>query len=285
MLDLDQVESQFRASVKVRAVITRPDVAKALIIHDLEGDAAERFVNRVRAYLHTLDDEQLVEWEVAGKAEVDGVRSMLARVEETKPDLIVTYRLLFEDEQDLPFSLGTYADMLTQATSSPVLLLPPPHHDAFVRTTENTDRVLVVTNHIVGDSELVSWGLRLVEKGGELSFAHVEDDAVFERYIEAIGKIADLDTEIAKREIERTLLQEAKGYLEEAAAAIAKDHPNVKTKLTVRRGHTVKDFEEIVEDGQHDIVVFHTKDEGQLAMHGVAYSLAVELNHRALLLL
>ena len=285
MLDLDQVESQFRASVKVRPKLERPQVGSVLVITDLEGPAKDEYAARIRKFLRVLDDEQLVSWTVTGKEDLSSVREMLARVEKTKPDLIVAYRHLFEVDQDLPHSLGTFADMLTQATSSPVLLLPPPSHSAFASATDDTDRILVVTNHIVGAHGLVSWGLRMVEKGGRLTLAHIEDDAVFARYIDAIAKIPGIDTAVANEQIEKKLLGEARDYLEETRAQIAKSHPEVETTLVVRRGHTVKEYEALVKEGEYDIVVFNTKVEDQLAMHGVAYSLAVELIERPLLML
>ncbi|MEQ8280495.1 MAG: hypothetical protein RMA76_14265 [Deltaproteobacteria bacterium] len=285
MLDLDQVESQFRASVKVRPKLERPDVSSVLVITDLDSDERDAFLARIRHFLKGLDDEQLVSWTVTGREDLTTVRAMLAKVEASKPDLIVAYRHLFEGDQDLPHSLGTYADMLTQATSSPVLLLPPPKHTNFQRATENSDKVLVVANAIVGDHMLVNWGLRLVEKGGELTLAHIEDDAVFKRYIDVIGKISDLDTDVAREQIEKKLLGEADGFLAETCERITEAYPDVRPSKLVRRGHTVKEYEALVKDGEYDIVVFNTKDEGQLAMHGLAYSIAVELIDRPLLML
>ena len=53
----------------------------------------------------------------------------------------------------------------------------------------------------------------------------------------------------------------------------------------VRLGRSVRDYRELVEARQVDLLVFNTKDSAQLAMHGMAYSLAVELKRVPLLLL
>ena len=41
----------------------------------------------------------------------------------------------------------------------------------------------------------------------------------------------------------------------------------------------------LIEQHQVDLLVLNTQDENQLAMHGVAYALAVELRHIPLLML
>ena len=44
-------------------------------------------------------------------------------------------------------------------------------------------------------------------------------------------------------------------------------------------------IDRLIDDHDVNLLVFNTKDDKQLAMHGMAYSLAVELRHRPLLLL
>ena len=44
-------------------------------------------------------------------------------------------------------------------------------------------------------------------------------------------------------------------------------------------------YQRLIEEHKVDLLVFHTKDEDQLAMHGLAYPLAVELRHIPLLMI
>ena len=44
-------------------------------------------------------------------------------------------------------------------------------------------------------------------------------------------------------------------------------------------------YKELVEENEIDLLVMYTKDEEQLAMHGIAYPLAVELRSTPLLML
>lgn len=285
MIELDQIESQFRASVKDRPVFEPPRVDRALLITDLPADEGRTLLERVRSFLSVLESQTLVDWAVRGRPELGGVRDMLTVVEAQKPDLIVTYRHLFEEEKNLPHSLGTYADMLTQATTTPVLLLPNPSSPRFEEALTNTDCVMVVTDHIVGDSTLINWGLRLVTPGGKLILSHVEDDATFTRYMDIISKIPGLDTELARNKIDARLLKEARDYLEAAREGIRSQHEGVDVEILVRRGHTVRDYEALVASREADILVLNTHDEDQIAMAGMAYSLAIELIDKPLLLL
>ena len=50
-------------------------------------------------------------------------------------------------------------------------------------------------------------------------------------------------------------------------------------------GSHVGEYRRLVEEHQVDLLVLHTRDEEQLAMHGRAYPLAVELRQIPLLML
>jgi len=283
VLDFDVIESQFRASVKVRPKLQPPQVKKVCVITDLDAAAAQAFGAKVRPFLKALDED--TEHICLGADDVQGVRGMLGAVEAHKPDLIVTYRHLFDPEKDLPFSLGTYCDMLTQTTVTPVLLLPTPGRPELDAAIKNTDRVMVLTDHLVGDGRLVNWGLRLVQDTGQITLVHIEDDAIFDRYLDAISKIPDLDTEVAKTQIARRLLHEAEDYAEGVKEALQETRPQLKVEMNIRLGHRVKDVLAVADNDGCDLVVLNTKDEDQLAMAGKAYSLAVELIDKPLLLL
>ena len=49
-------------------------------------------------------------------------------------------------------------------------------------------------------------------------------------------------------------------------------------------GHHLADYKKLVAEHDVDLLVFNTKDEDQLAMHGIAYSLAVELRDTPILM-
>ncbi len=284
MVDLDRFESQFRASVKERPVFEPPDVQSVLIITDLAASEATALQAKVKTFLSALDAEAIT-WTTIGADDIDGVRSMLDRIEQTQPSLIVSYRHLFEDDKDLPHSLGTYMDMLIQALTTPVLVLPNPHRAELMAKLDGTQRVVVVTDHIVGDQRLVNWGLRIVNDDGHLQMVNIEDDQVFKRYVDVISKIPDIDTDTAKQTIERQLIHEAQDFLNAWAEGIKADFKQLEVETLVELGHTTRDYIRIAQDAEARLVVFNTRNEGQLAMHGIAYALAVEMLERPLLML
>ncbi len=285
MIDLDHIESQFRAAVKEQPQFKQPKVETAVVITDLPRADAENLLTQVREFLKVLDSDSLVSWHILGVGDFQGVRGLLGKLEELRPDFVVSYRHLFEPEKELPHSLGTYIDMLTQATDIPVLLLPNPARPSFDKALTNTDRVLVVTDHIVGDHGLINWGLRLVELQGKLILSHIEDNRVFARFIDVISRLPDIPTDLARDQIKKQMLKEASEFLGKVKVAIETQHEKVKVDVVVRQGHTVKDFKEVCGEHEVDILVFNTNDKDQLAMAGRAYSMAVEMIDTPLLML
>jgi hypothetical protein len=53
----------------------------------------------------------------------------------------------------------------------------------------------------------------------------------------------------------------------------------------VAMGHHLREYRRMVEENDVDLLVMHTKDDDQLAMHGLAYPLAIEVRTIPLLLL
>jgi hypothetical protein len=47
----------------------------------------------------------------------------------------------------------------------------------------------------------------------------------------------------------------------------------------------LRDYRKLIQDHDADLLVLNTKDDDQLAMHGRAYSLSVELTNVSMLLL
>ena len=48
--------------------------------------------------------------------------------------------------------------------------------------------------------------------------------------------------------------------------------------------HRLSEYKQLIANHAVELLVMHTRDEDQLAMHGLAYPLAVELRHIPLLL-
>lgn len=287
MTNVDQFESVFRAAVK-EVYVPRPVVLRRLlVVHDLDAAAAEAFLERVRRFLAVLGPG--VEWTVASAAELGDLGGLLAGVEERAPDLVCTYRALGTDDWRFPFTLGARLDVLTQVTPFPILVLPHPRDAAaWPDGPPRLDAVMALTDHLAGDGRLVDWAHRFLDPAdGEslLLLAHIEDEAVFERYMDAVSKVPSIDTELAREALRERLLKDPADYIASIRAALEVAGERVRTEGLVRMGHHLAEVRELVRAHHVELLVMNTNDEDQLAMHGLAYPLAVELRDVALLLL
>lgn len=282
MTRIDQFESVFKSAERTPFVYARPSVGKVMLVTDLDIPAAEGFAERVRSFLKVLSDDQ-PSWEVLHDAEAATVGGLLERVESSAPDLIVTYRNLHSGAWRWPHSLGTHLDVLTQATPIPVLVLPRPEREKW--SGIDTNSVLALTDHLTGDARLVNWAARFTVAEGELCLAHIEDERAFERFLAVIAKISEIDTDLARREIERRLLKEPADYIVSVKEVLRAEGLPIRLSKVVEMGRVLADLEHLIAERRLDLLVLNTKDEDQLAMHGLAYPLAVELRSTPLLML
>lgn len=279
---VDQFESVFRAASKIQFEYDEVDVESVLIISDGDEAAAAAFGDRVKSYLSVLDRGENVRWRVAHGAEFASIPQLLGLVEEERPGLICTYRHLHSDSWQWPYTLGEFVDVLTQVTTTPVLVMPHPEQES-ERVVVDTGVVIAMTDHLVGDHHLVNWAARFTE--GKLVLAHVEDDGVLKRMIETIGKIPTIDTEDARASIRDRLERDATDYMTSCAEALGHAGVPVTVEAVVAWGHHLKEYQRLVSEHEADLLVMNTKDDDQLAMHGLAYPLAIEVRSIPLLLL
>ena len=285
MLQLDEFESVFKSAAKVRYEPTQVSLSKVMVVADLEGDAAALFARDVEQWLGaTLTGEP--SWNLCAGTDFVTVDELLEQVEHRRPDLVCTYRNLHGRARGFPFSLGSHVDVLTQATTTPVLLLPTPNTEqrlaeacAPVRTS------LIVSDQLTGAHPLMDWAQATTASDGHLVLLHLEDDATFRRYLEVIGKLPSIDTETAANDIQQQLLKEPYDYATTVSEVLRTSHPDLRVTAEIRMGHRVNDVVRLATDRQANLVIMNTKDDEQLAMHGLAYPIAVALRSIPLLLL
>ncbi len=284
MTQIDQFEAVFRAAAKTRFNYENISIASILVIADLDDYQAHLFGDRLRTYLKVLGED--VAWHITKADECRTVGELLDMVEAKRPDLICTYRNVHSGGWRWPFSLGEHLDVLTQVTTTPVLVVPRPDADQqFLDATEDLNSVMAITDHLTNDDRLVNYAIRFTEKRGTLRLTHIESSHVFERYIDAISKIAAIDTTVAREEILRRLLKEPQDYIQSCIESMIEEDLQMNVKGDVTIGHRLKDYKDLVEEHRVDLLILNTKDDDQLAMHGLAHPLAIELRHTAILML
>ena len=285
MTKIDQFESVFKSADKAVYTYDRVTFGRVLLVTDLNGADAADIAGRVRSFLTAIDDVG-TRWDTLSGDDFGSVQALLESIEERGPDLIVTYRHLHSGAWQWPHSLGEYLDVMTQATRVPVLVLPHPDADrALPHSIKDTDRVMAITNHLTGDNRLVNMAVRFTEPGGTCWLTHVESQLVFDLYMDAVSKIPAIDTDVAREALAAQLLKEPRDFIAACRAEIdAQDLP-VKIEEVVVMGRRVDEYRALIAKREIDLLVLHTKDDDQLAMHGAAYVLAVELRGIPLLML
>ena len=103
--------------------------------------------------------------------------------------------------------------------------------------------------------------------------------------MEAISKISTIDTDVARVEIQARLLKDPEDYIKSCQEGLARSAPELTVEAIITSGHHIRAYQRLIEEHEVDLLVMNTKDEDQLAMHGLAYPLAVELRDIPLLML
>ena len=108
---------------------------------------------------------------------------------------------------------------------------------------------------------------------------------LFRRYLEAIGRIPEINTEQAEELIAEQLVAIQAQYAQSCVEGLKTAGADRTIEQIVEFGHQVNRYQQLVAQYPVDLLVTNTKDSDQLAMHGVAYALSVELTNVAQLLL
>ncbi len=284
MTKLDVFESVFRSADKPVYAYERIEIARVLVVTDLSDAEGAPLVDQVRTFLSVLGED--LEWRHLGGADFGSVGRLLEQVEGAAPDLIVTYRHLHSNAWRWPHGLGEYLDGLTQATEIPVLVLPHPDAErALPHAIANTDCVMAITDHLTADARLVDYALRLTASSGTCWLTHIESQRQFDRFLAAVEKIPEIETDDVRQLVEAQLLKEPRDYIESCRGVIEAQGVPLKIEAIVAMGDRVEEYRRLVEDHRCDLLVLNTLDGDQLAMHGQAYPLAVELRGIPLLML
>jgi uncharacterized protein (DUF302 family) len=282
---IDTFESIFRRANKPIFRFSPPKVEKILLMSDLSGHHAQRFEERVRRFVETGYPGGRITWESVHGEKPDTREAFLKSVEACAPDLIVTHRNLYDDLRDPNFGMGIYVLVLTQSTDVPVMVVPRLWDKGFEKATEKLEDVILVTDGLVRVDRLVNWAVHFVNNSGTLFFTNVESQVAFDRYMVAISRIPDIETELAEREIRRELLKEAEDYIRRCQEVLAAVKPNLQTEVLVTMGDPLLTYRELLKQYPCEMLVMESKDERQIAMRGLAYTMAVEFSDTVMLLI
>lgn len=286
MLKVDEFESAFRSSIKETYQHQDIKIESVLLVTDLEAEATAKLLNQVKGFCQSLKQAENIAWNTAKHNDFKSAQDLLEIINHSTMDLIVTYRNLHSETWRYPYSLGEHLDVMLQKTKIPVLVIPHPKAGyGRDNALANCHSVVVITDHMVNDHHLVQYGLALLDKPGRLYLSHIEDQVNFDRVMEAISKIPTIDTDDARDKLSQQLLKEPAEYIQSVKFELDKLKRSVEVIPMVSFGHQMKDYLKHIDEKQVDLLVLNTKDGDQLAMHGLAYPLAVEVRQIPLLML
>jgi hypothetical protein len=283
-------ESQFKGAIRQRYKHEELTFSSVFLVTDLDAERAATVQASCQRFLSHVRSVEGATWRVFTEGDLPHVPRLLELIEHDKPDLVVTYRNLTEHPRYPRSSLGNYVDSVTQATSVPVLVLPvrrqeDVHAEELQGRLQDTERVIVVTDHLTDDPQLIRFGAEFTAPGGLLLLSHVEDEDWFERYMRAIERIPEIDNETARELILARLLKDARDFVDSAAEDLHSGPLDIRVSPLVQMGHTIDAYRKII--GEHDprLIVADAKDPGRQAMSDLAYSMAVEFIDVPVLLL
>lgn len=289
MTNIDRFESIFRSATRQVFRFSANRIRSVLVISDVEPSLARAYTQQVKDFLSPLfvGPGHCVEFVTMSGQEFDRVSVLVEKLSGITPDLICTHRNLHSPADEYPRSLGSYVDVMTGSTSIPILLLPRPHRMAEspeCTLPKGPKRVLALTDNLNGDDQLVSWAATMTLEQGDLYLAHMEDEQTFQRYISTIAKIPEIDTRMARELLLRQLLKDPADYIQTCITAVREAGFVCKIHPVVTIGNHLSDIRRLIDQYEVDLVVTNTKDEAQMAMHGLAHEIAIELQKKPLLL-
>ncbi|MFV2061266.1 MAG: hypothetical protein ACC653_11335 [Gammaproteobacteria bacterium] len=286
MSKVDQFESVFRAAIHDVYEHKNIPLSTILIISDLEGTTKNDFENKIKAFSKHIDLEGTDRWLSLSKGDYKSSQELIKRIEEFQPDLIFTYRNLQSSDWQYSLSLGEDLDVLIQKTTVPVVVLPHPlDKDIYKHALKNTNCVMAITDHLSSDDDLVNYAVQFTEPEGKLYLVHIEDANTFDYYMDTISKISEIDTDDARLSISKQLLKAPNDYIHSVKAHLQQENLAINVEKIVGFGHHLTEYQNYIKQYQVDLLVMNTQDKEQMAMHGLAYPLVVELRSIPLLLI
>jgi hypothetical protein len=283
---VDQFESVFRSAIKDLFAYHKVDIDNVLIITDLEAEQAQHFRDTVIEFLHFPCGDNERQFFVINGNEYTTTSDLLKLLSSYSPDLICTYRNLHSDAWRFPHSLGEHLDVMLQKIDIPVMVLPHPLAGyQSEHALQDTSDVMVVTDMQAVNDNLINYAAAFTDPAGDLYLTHVENEQIFERYMDAISKIEVIDTELARTRLREQLLKEPEEYFHSCAEMLRQHYPQMRVNSLVIFSEVVAEYRHQIASRKLDLLVLSAKDERQYAMHSVAYPLAVELRHIPLLLI
>ncbi|MBI1286237.1 MAG: hypothetical protein GC178_01550 [Flavobacteriales bacterium] len=193
-----------------------------------------------------------------------------------KPDVILIQRFLGIHAEGLRFSIGPILESITQELNIPVLILPKDRSEFRIRT------IGIGFDHQIDNSNLVNRALLMSKFATALQLIHIEDESIFNYYMDAIAKIPGINTEYASKNIRETILDLSGDFFSDVKEKLATENLQVTARCSF--GNVAATYDRLVSENNIDLLVFEAEDDSKLAMHSLGQSLTIQFPEKAVLL-
>ena len=277
MLKIDHFASLFRAADKEQVDIPMVRISKVALVTDVSIDESHQLWERWKGILPNPVEMVLLDGSMT-----QSLPKLVDSLKEIEVDLVMTYRCLHSDAWQYPYAVGSYIEVLTQIVPFPVLLMPHIHEES--KTYANAKSILLLSAELTKEAALVGFAGAFSTKETQLLLAQIDDKSTFLRIIDIISKIPQIDTDDAKQYITERREQEMNDWVFRCTQNLSQQ-PNAPVVSQIDMlDPSMKECAAVI--GQHnaELVVINTKDDEQLAIHGLAYPIMVQFRQLPLLL-
>lgn len=277
MLKLDHFASIFRAADKETIAIREREIVKVLIVTDVGYEKSLEIWERWRAFFF-----QTVTVRVLHGEESLDISTITEKLDEADCDLIVSYRCLHSENWRYPHAIGSYVEVITQLTSKPVLLMPHIREDT--KDYAPPESIVLLSNDLTKASDALAWACCFRGHRSRCTLVELENMVHFNRVLDVIAKIPQLDTDVAREKIMKQMHTDSADWVIRSQKILKnwKRPPSLARKQVVQ--NALAACSDIVQQVGAELIVLNTKAEDQLALHGLVYPFMVHFRHTPLLL-
>ena len=278
MLKLDHFASLFRAADKEQIVIPDISIRQILLVTDMNQEDSLQIWEKWKGLFDPSVDIRIFDAEISLH-----LPSLIEAMKHVECDLVVTYRCLHSDAWQYPYAIGSYVEVLTQIIPFPVLLMPHPHQNTDTYTKPKN--LLLFSSELTQESELVGFANAFVaSKDESLIMIQMDDKATYDRIFDIISKIPQIDTDDAQYYIQERRSLEMKDWVTRCIDFLEQKGNAPHMSYMDIYDPSMKKCASLIEEHQADLLIINTKDDEQLAIHGLAYPIMVQFRNIPLLL-
>ena len=278
MTQIDQFESVFRAAFQDSFQYQKIPLNRLTIVSDLPENEGQDYLNVIRSFLGNSHDQHFQLLHFKPDDNLDGLDEKL---NELRPDLVISYRNLGASKDNTKLTIGENLDFLLHGTSYPILVMPAPQ----LGIPLINGRVLTIANDLSKDPLLINYAVAITQPEESNLLLHLEDQGIFDRYMEIISKVPSIDTEDARNKIQRQLMKEPLDYIGSCTQILREANVPIRIVGKTMMGNSLATVRSIITEESIRLLVMRTRHNEQIALHGLAYPILTEIREIPILML